>query len=118
MNHTDSTQQTIDPALYPALLEALESKPHPSIPTDFAARMAQRARTEPVPRPRTRTHYGQTAAWLSLIVLTAVVVALAPTTISTGALTITPLAAVEYVLLAQLLALALWLGTRTFPGTR
>lgn len=116
-SHNDRLAQT-DPALYPALLEALESKPHPTIPTDFAARMGRLALSQPAPRPVTPSHYGLTAAWLSLAVLTVVVVALAPSTMSSGTLSLTPMATLEYVLLAQLLALALWLGTRTFPGTR
>jgi len=117
MQNDDPFDHNSDPALYPAILEALESKPHPEVPIDFAARMALLTKTQPVSRPRAQTHYGQSAAWLCLMVLTAVVVALAPSTMSSG-LTITPLAILEYTLLAQLLALALWLGTRTFPGTR
>lgn len=118
LDHTPLSHPALDPAMEAAMLEALEFKPHPAIPTDFAARMTLLAKSEPVRRPRARTHYGQTAAWLSLAVLTAVVVALAPATMSSATLNLTPLGVLEYLLLAQLIALALWLGTRTFPGTR
>jgi hypothetical protein len=106
-----------DPALYPAMLEALEARPVVTIPADFATRMARMAQAQPVKRPRPRTHYGQAAAWVSLLVLAVVVVVLSPA-MTSGPLSLTPIAAIEYLLIAQLLALALWLGTRSFPGTR
>ena len=117
-NMEEPMNHDADPALYPAMLEALECKPAVTIPADFATRMARMAQAQPVKRPRHRTHYGQAAAWVSLLVLAVVVVVLSPATMTSEPLNLTPIAAIEYLLIAQLLALALWLGTRSFPGTR
>jgi hypothetical protein len=111
-------QHDADPALYPAMLEALEVKPNPAIPGDFAARMARMAQAQPVKRMQPQTHYGQAAAWISLLVLAVVVAVLSPATTAANPLSPTPLVLLEYILIAQMLALALWLGTRSFPGTR
>jgi hypothetical protein len=118
MRPYEKMRDNTDPALFPAMLAALEVKPDPPIPADFAARMARLAHAQPVRRPRIQTHYGRAAGWVSLLVLAVVIAVLSPVTMAADTMRLTPLAVVEYILIAQLLVLALWLGTRSFPGTR
>jgi hypothetical protein len=119
-NHQDQTGHTLPPldqAMYQAILEALEAKPAPAIPADFAARIAALAQSQPPPRLARPTHYGQTAARACLIVLAIAILALTPATLTPGTLHLSPLVLVQALLITQLLALALWLGSRRFPGT-
>jgi hypothetical protein len=107
------------PGLDQQILRALESKPVSTIPADFAARIAAQAAAIPMrarihPDPTRTPRYGLTAAWSSLIVLSIAIFLLSPASLTLHAPT--PLLAVECVLLAQLLALALWLASPRFPG--
>ncbi|RXH56145.1 hypothetical protein [Granulicella sibirica] len=115
---------TFQPDLDRKVLEALESKPAPMIPADFAARMALRARalspaaasSAMLPTHQQHTpHYGRNAAWASLIVLAALTLYLSPA-LASQTHGFSPLLLIQSILLLQLLALGLWLGSRLFPG--
>jgi hypothetical protein len=75
-----------------------------SIPADFAQRVAARV---PARRPVTvrATHYGRMAMWCSLLVLLVLLVAAATRGMQLATV-------VEWVLFAQFLGLAVWLGVR------
>ena len=115
---------TFQPDLERQILEALESRPAPAIPADFAARMALRTRDlspastslAMLPTHQQRTpHYGRSAAWASLVVLAAVTLYLSPG-LASQTHGFSPLLLIQSILLLQLLALGLWLGSRLFPG--
>jgi hypothetical protein len=91
------------------LTRALEMVPEPAVPADFSARLASRLPAKsPIPgRPAQTTHYGQSAIWISMVVLLAVLLASAHTVShSTFALTL------QWTLCAQFVLLAVWLSTR------
>jgi len=89
------------------LIRALEARPEPQIPADFAARVASRVpEAKPVPLPA--THYGRNAMVISMIVLLAAILVFAPRTAGNSAVWLT----VEWTLCAQLVAIAVWFGTR------
>ena len=81
MNNTD---KNLTPPRQPAaeldgrLTAALEHKPVPQIPADFAARVAARAAAQPVRRRRDLPRFGSTIALISLSIATAALFALAP----------------------------------------
>jgi hypothetical protein len=93
------------------LTRALEMVPEPAVPADFSARLASRLPEKPpIPAsllPAQTTHYGQSAIWISMVVLLAVLLASAHTVShSTFALTL------QWTLCAQFVLLAVWLSTR------
>ena len=99
------------------ILHALESKPNPAIPADFAARIAAKASTISTPTRALSTRaprYGLIAAWSSLIVLSVAIFFLSPASLTLHAPA--PLLIIECVLILQLLALSLWLASPRFPG--
>lgn len=94
-------------ALDARLVRALETRPEITVPAEFAARVASRM---PSRRPALlrRTHYGQWVMVLSLVVLAAALAAMVA-----GNFGRTPIGlAMEGVIYAQLLSLAVWLGIR------
>jgi hypothetical protein len=106
-----------DVSLDQQILHALESKPSPAIPADFAARIAAQTSTIPIatrPGPTRAPRYGLIAAWSSLIVLSIAIFLLSPASLTLHAPA--PLLIIESVLILQLLALSLWLASPRFPG--
>lgn len=57
---------------------ALEQKPEPQIPVDFAARITARAVAQPLRRRRPTPQFGRLMALLSAVLATAALFALAP----------------------------------------
>ena len=114
---------TFEEKLDAQIQKALEDHPALSIPLDFAARTALRAHAlnpGSPGRPLTLTsrrapHYGRNAAWVSLILLAAATLYLSPATLSPTH-PFSPILIIQSILLLQLLALGLWLGSRLFPG--
>ena len=84
------------------IVAALEAAPRPQIPVDFAARVASRL---PSSRPvsLTPTHYGRYAMVIGIVVILAALVILS---LHSGQPTF---ALLESLLVAQFIALALWL---------
>jgi hypothetical protein len=109
--HLSSTEDLADREFDQQLTRALEMAPEPAIPADFYARLASRLPAKPpLPAPPLlpqTTHYGQSAIWISMVVLLAVLLASAHTVShSTFALTL------QWTLCAQFVLLAVWLSTR------
>jgi len=98
---------TPQPDFEAAITRALELRPEPVIPQDFAARVMQ---SLPAQAPiRTRSHIGRTIGLIGGAILTAGLFALAPhTTASFSSLTFD----LELLLLAELGALGYWLTAR------
>jgi hypothetical protein len=97
----------LDPALLPRLDAALEYKPHPSIPVDFAARVASRAATLQQRGPVRPLHLGRNLVWASTVLLAMALFLLAPHT----APSFTSLRFdAELLLLLELGALGWWMG--------
>jgi len=95
-----------DDELDQRVLHTLETAPRVDIPADFAARVAARL---PAQRPVsvTATHYGRNALFLGMILTLVVLIAV---TLYNGRHATFGLA--ESVLLAQFLALTVWLSVR------
>ena len=94
-----------------ALLQALETAPQVSVPSDFTARLMARIPQQPRPRRRfadaviTAPSYGRKAIFGALIVLTILMFAFTP-----AAGTSRTWMTMELVLLVQFSAFVLWLG--------
>ncbi len=102
-------------ALENALTSALEKRPEAHVPADFAARVMNRLPDEQpgkVLSDRKGLGVARTVGYLSAAATTAALAAIAlwnPAAVETGK---TVAFAVEMLLLAELLGVGLWLGTR------
>jgi hypothetical protein len=87
------------------IVRALETVPKPMVPADFAARLGSRL---PARRPEslTPTHYGRNATLLGIV---ATFVALLAVALRTGGVAV---GFVESLLLAEFIALTVWLTVR------
>jgi hypothetical protein len=91
------------------ILRALETAPNVEIPADFAARVASRLPIRRRPVSLTATHYGRNAVFLGMILTLVVLIALS---LSNGSHATFGLA--ESLLLAQFIALTVWLSVRRY----
>ena len=91
------------------ILRALETAPNVEIPADFAARVANRLPVRRRPVSLTATHYGRNAVFLGMILSLVVLIALS---LSNGSHATFGLA--ESLLLAQFIALTVWLSVRRY----
>ncbi len=90
-----------------AIVRALELRPEPVVPADFAARVMQSLPAQIVARPRRRV--GRTVALVAAIVLSLALFVIAPhAQPSFASLTFD----IEMLLLAQLGAIGYWLAAR------
>ena len=87
------------------LIRALESAPTPKIPADFAGRLAANLPTRP-PASIPATRYGRTAMLIGIIVMLAAMLSLAASMANHPAFQL----ALEWTLLAQFVALILWVS--------
>ncbi len=93
-----------------AAAETLERRPEIAVPEGFAARVAHAVPAKKLSRAATRPVFGRTAGYLAVVVMTAVLVVLTrmhPEALEAGR---GFLFLLEVLLLAQLLAVGLWLG--------
>ena len=92
---------------------ALERRPEITIPADFAARVARSLPAKEPLHAQIRPVFGQTAGYVALAAMMVVLLVLArihPEAFEAGRGFVF---AVELVLVAQLLAVGFWLGTRS-----
>jgi hypothetical protein len=89
------------------LVRALDAAPEIEIPADFAARVASRLPARPRPVSIATTHYGDKAIFIGILVTLFALVALTLPTAGRATFGL-----VESFLLAQFLALAVWLSIR------
>ena len=104
------TREMEERAFDERIVAELERAPDLSseIPVDFAERVATNVRGRRPVAVVARTHYGRSVMWACLaLLLVALVVGAAR-----GAGSSTVMAAVEWTLFAQFLAIAVWLGVR------
>jgi hypothetical protein len=94
-------------ALELRLVRALDAAPPVDVPADFAARVARRLPVRRRPESITTTHYGDTTMFLGMMIT---LFALAALTFRSGGHPTFGL--IESLLLAQFLALAVWLSIR------
>jgi hypothetical protein len=87
------------------LLRALETRPKMSIPADFAARVARQLPERP-PVLLTPRYYGRNAMVICMVVLVAALLALALHGAGNSPLWV----ALEWIVCAQIVSLAVWLG--------
>jgi hypothetical protein len=107
-------QQHLDPTememarLDQRLIHALEAAPEAQAPADFGARVVSR-----LPARRsvslTRTHYGYYAMLISMVILLATLLLLAPQTAGRSIFELT----LQWLLCAQFIGLAVWLSARS-----
>jgi len=93
-----------------AAVRALERRPEIAVPEGFAARLAQSVPAKTPSRAGLRPVFGRMAGYLALAAMTMVLMVLArthPEALEAGRGVVF---AVEVLLLAQLLAVGLWLG--------
>jgi hypothetical protein len=93
------------------ILHALETAPSVEIPVDFVARVASRLPVRRRPVSLTATHYGRNAVFLGMILTLVVLIALS---LSNGSHATFGLA--ESLLLAQFIALTVWLSVRRYSA--
>ncbi|WP_260705332.1 1-phosphofructokinase family hexose kinase [Edaphobacter flagellatus] len=93
-------------ALDERIVVALESAPDLSISADFAARVAEKVPVKRVPTVAA-THYGLKVMWAALAALLVVLAVLAA---AHGSERSVVGEVIEWVLVAQFLSLAIWLG--------
>jgi hypothetical protein len=93
-------------ALEARVVRALERPPEPTIPADFATRVAAQV---PLRKPvsLTPTHYGRRVTAACLALLFVVLLLLTPYTANHTTWSL----AVDWLLTAQFLAMVMWLGT-------
>jgi hypothetical protein len=98
------------------ILRALEAAPEPHIPADFAARVARQL---PAKRPEslTPTHYGRWAMVIATVATLAALLVLAADYSAGQVAGHLTFGAVESILFAQFIALAVWLSVWR-PGLR
>ena len=102
-----------DPRAEAALTRALERRPEVAIPRGFSARIVASLPPIPPVRSRSAVRFGQITAYavaLAVVFALLVLTRLYPEALETGH---GLLFAIEIVLLAQLLAIGYWLGTRS-----
>ncbi len=95
-----------------AVIRALEHRPEIAIPEGFAARVARSAPPRATVRSAARPVFGRAAGYLAVATITLVLVLLTqaqPEALEAGRGFVF---AVELLLVAQLLAVGLWLGTQ------
>jgi hypothetical protein len=108
INQESLNQETVSQAaLELRLVRALDAVPHIDIPSDFAARVASRLPAHRRPDSIATTHYGDKTMFIGMVI----------TLFALAALTFRPgghptFGLVESFLLAQFLALAVWLSIR------
>ncbi len=107
LNHEQNPAEIELARLDQRVIHALEVAPAPQIPADFAARVASRVLARR-PVSVTPTHYGHYAMLVSMVLLLAALVFLAPqkTSLSTFGLTF------QSILCAQFIGLAVWMSVR------
>ncbi len=111
MNSTDN-KLIPPPSLDARLIAALEHKPEPPIPADFAAKIAARAAAQPPRRRRMVPQFGSAIALFSAPVAAMALFALAPHTVANiHSLSFDT----ELVILAELAFIACWVN-RTFTS--
>lgn len=105
-------QEALSAEMDARLVQALETRPELSVPADFAARIASQL---PEQRPvlLTPRYYGRNAMVISMVVLVAALLALALHSAGNSPLWI----ALEWIVCAQIVSLAVWLGMWR-PGFR
>ncbi|QNI38206.1 hypothetical protein [Edaphobacter albus] len=84
-----------------------------AIPADFAARVAAKVPAKRVSPATTATHYGSRLVWVSLVVLSILLIVLAGESFVHSTIGI----AIEWTLCAQFLAIVIWLGTRRWRSS-
>jgi len=100
------------PAAESRITAALEQKPEPQIPPDFAARIAARATAQPLRRRRYKPQFGRTIALLSAPIAALALFALAPHTApNLKSLSFDT----EVVLLAELAFIGWWIARTLNP---
>jgi hypothetical protein len=113
LNRQRSTVTDIDQLtrLDQRLIHALERAPEPQVPVDFAARVA---RLLPATRPVavTATHYGYYAMVVSMVLLLAALLLLAPHAADRSVFGLT----LQWLLCAQFIGLVVWLSSRRRAG--
>ncbi len=104
---TDSAARAAERAVDARIIKILETAPAVEVPPGFTARVAARL---PAQRPAslTPTRYGQNAMVMSLVVLLLALLAWAPRSAGHSAIWL----ALEWILCAQFVSLACWLGAR------
>jgi hypothetical protein len=97
-----------DERLDRALVRALERRPQPAIPADFAARVAAIVPRVKAPARVRTMHYGRTAMVAAMIALLVALTAMAPRANPESLFGI----AMEYLLCAQFIGVGIWWAVR------
>jgi hypothetical protein len=98
-------EDKINTSLENRIILALEAAPRPEIPANFAARVAAQLPARPAV-VLTPARYGQRAAWICLVLLLPLILAIAHRATGTSMYWIS----IESIFCAQLVLLAVWLA--------